>query len=173
MRRRRLGLGLAALATVSALAVFLRAADAPARTELAWPWDAATIWPAAVRYLRVERQFPIREKDDKAGYVIFDYLEGGRSYRGTLEIVGSLQDPASGAKVFLSLADLPRRFESGLLDELAKKLRQENGLPPPRKQPEGAPHPTPPTGHDKPPAEKPPVDGGLPTGLPRAPTLTP
>jgi len=168
MKRPRRGFALAALGTVSALAVFLRGADAPARTELAWPWDAATIWPAAVRYFRVERQFPIREKDDKAGYVIFDYVDSGRSYRGTLEIVGNLQDPASGAKVFLSVADLPRRYETALLEDLAKKLRQENGLPAPRKPPEAAPHPTPPATSDKSP-----TDGGLPAGLPRAPTLTP
>jgi len=157
------------LLPVALLVLSTFSVPAKARSEAEWPWDGAAIWTSVVRYLRVDRQFPVREKDDKAGYVIFDYLEGGRSYRGTLEIVASPSELPSGSKVLLQLTELPRRYEAVFLEELAKKLRAENGVP----RPPAAPAPRPTPSPAPAPPDRNPSDGGLPNGLPRAPTLNP
>jgi hypothetical protein len=107
----------------------------------AWAKSAVTlgyatgdVWAAAVRLLRVDRNLPVREKDEAAGYVLFDVTEGGKTYRASLELV-ALTDEAGRAstQATLTIAQLPKRFEAALLDQLAAKVRDERGLPPPRK----------------------------------------
>lgn len=135
------------------------------RSSLLLPYAAADVWAAAVRFLRVDHGLTIREKDEKAGYILFDDSVAGRSYRASLELV-SLADVDGGAttEAQLSLPDLPRRYEAVLLNQLAAKVRQERGAPPPAKR-------RPPAGEstkEKDSARMPaPPDGGL----PRAPTL--
>jgi len=147
---------------------------ASARSGAQWGWEQATIWPAVVRLLRVDRQFPVREKDEKAGYVLFDYVEAGRSYRGTVEIVPALADGAvGGSRVFVSLPNLSKRYEITLLDDLAKKLTEESGPAPARRAP-ASPAPAPPAvpSPSSPPKKGQSSDGGL-EQLPRPLTITP
>ncbi len=48
------------------------------------PYPITSVWPAAVRFLRVDRGFPVREKDESASYVLFDYTDGPRPCRGSM-----------------------------------------------------------------------------------------
>jgi hypothetical protein len=138
---------------------------AEGRSALLLPYAAGDVWAAAVRFLRVDRQLTIREKDEKAGYVLFDFSEAGRIYRASLELVSLTDDdgrPSTEAQ--LSLPELPRRYEAVLLDQLAAKVRQERGAPlPPRRHTPAAD-----ALKDKDTARPQQAPDG---GLPRAPTL--
>jgi hypothetical protein len=124
-----------------AVAVLLVPGAALARSVARLSYPRAEVWSTAVRWLRVNGNLPIREKDEGAGYVLFDFLEGGKTYRASLELVvpgGAAGADGEATDVAVSIADLPRRFEAQVLDRLAQKLREERG-PPPERHPRPAP----------------------------------
>jgi hypothetical protein len=153
----RVALVLVALLT-GGIAV-VTATPAQARTSNVVGYPVTDVWPTAIRFLRVDRDYAIKEKDETAGYVIFDATENKRAYRGTLELVAtSDSEGRPSTQIVVTLADLPRHFEVALVDKLAAKLREERGLPaaPPPKRPPPAPPENPP---QKPPTAEP---GALP-----------
>lgn len=166
MRPRRAGLALAAVAGLAALVPLV----AGARTVETVPYPPSDVWSTAVRFLRVDRGYPIREKDETAGYVLFDYPERGRTYRGALELVATTDgDGRSATQVVVSLPDLPRHYELTLVDKLAAKMREERGPPAPaRRRP-----PSPPDAGDGGKARPRPARDGGPAGLPRIPEWGP
>lgn len=102
------------------------------------------VWPTAVRFLRIDRNCPIREKDEASGYILFDYPDGAKTYKGSLELIRSAEpDGRVVTKVAIALPDLPRHFEQMLLEKLTAKLREERGSPParPPRAPEGESRP--------------------------------
>ena len=145
-------------------------AAAHARTTANLPYTITDVWSSAVRFLRVDRGYAIREKDQDAGYILFDYPDAGKTYRGAVELV-SIPDGEGGqvTATALSLPDLPRHHETALLGRLAARVREERGAPTPRRR---APPPPSPDGdkgdkgkdRDKDKAKR---DGD--GGLPRAP----
>jgi hypothetical protein len=111
---------------------------AHARTTLAVSYPMEEVWPTTVRFLRVDRGFPIHEKDDVAGYILFDYREGNRPYKGSFEFIQTTDTQGrSATRIAVSIPDLPRHFEQILLDKLSIKIREDRGLPvpPPMKLP--------------------------------------
>jgi hypothetical protein len=101
------------------------------------PYPIADVWPSAVRFLRIDRNCVIREKDDAAGYILFDYPEGQKVYKGSLELIrASENDGRESTRVVASLPSLPRHYEQLLIDKFAARLREDYGSPappPPRK----------------------------------------
>ena len=159
------GGGLALAAAAGGVVALALAAPANAKSAYALPYAAPDVWAAAVRYLRVDRGFTIREKDEKAGYVLFDFIEAGRTFHAALELVALTDDDGrSSTEAVLNMPDLPQRYELVLLDQLGAKVRQERGAPPPAK-PRPAPAAPP---KDKDAAKPRPEPDG---GLPRAPTI--
>jgi hypothetical protein len=131
---------------VAVLALLL----APSRPSLArstgmLPYPVADVWSSAVRFIRVDRGYVIREKDQGSGYILFDLAEGGKTYKGSLELIRATDDAGRDAtRAAVSLPDLPRHFEGMLLDKLAGKVREERGSPappPPKPAPEKKPPP--------------------------------
>ena len=59
------------------------------RTIAIAPYPITSVWPAAVRFLRVDRSFPVREKDESASYVLFDYTDGPKPCKGSLELIAA------------------------------------------------------------------------------------
>ena len=115
-------------------------AEARSTSLVAYP--PGEVWPTAIRFLRIDRGASIRDKDVDSGYVLFDLPEGGKTWKGSLELVRT-NDPEGreSTRVVVTLADLPRHFEGVLLDKLALKLKEEYGTPaapPPRKPPPAA-----------------------------------
>lgn len=110
------------------------------------PYPITSVWPAAVRFLRVDRGFPVREKDEAAGYVLFDYTDGPRPCKGSLELIrASDREGREATRIAISIPDLPRRYEQMLLDKFVTKLRDDQGPPaPPPRKPESTPTPPPP-----------------------------
>lgn len=109
---------------------------AEAKSTLALSYAPDDVWAAAVRFLRVDRNLPVREKDQNAGYVLFDVSEAGKTYRASLELV-ALSDDAGrvSTQATLSIPQLPKRYEATLLEQLAAKVRDERGPPPPLRKP--------------------------------------
>ncbi len=106
--------------------------DVAARSlqEASYPSDL--VWATAVRFLRVDLRFPVLEKDKEAGYILFDYVQEAKVYKGALELVAF--EEASGraaTRVAVSVPDLPRHIEAVLLEKLARKLKEELGSPAP------------------------------------------
>jgi hypothetical protein len=121
--------------------VLCAASVAEARSEktLAYPRDQA--WAAAVRFVRVDEQLKIIEKDADAGYVLFELHEDGRTFRGPLEVVDILKDGHHEIRFVVSIEDRPSWVEIQMLDRLERKLRAELGEPdepppPPKKKPD-------------------------------------
>jgi hypothetical protein len=103
-----------------------------ARSALIVPYPIADVWPATVRFLRVDQSYAIKEKDEPAGYLLFELVEGKRSYRAALELVRTNDgDGRVATQLVCTMNDLPHRYETTLLDKLSAKVRDERGPPPP------------------------------------------
>jgi hypothetical protein len=117
------------------------------------PYPMTAVWPAAVRFLRVDRNFPVREKDESAGYVLFDYTDGPKPCKASLELIRVTDsDGRDATRMAVSIPDLPRRYEQTLLDRLATKMRDDHGPPAP---PPPKPEPPKPDAAPPPPAMQP------------------
>ena len=143
-----------ALATLLLLPLAPRPALARSTAVLSYP--LGDVWSTAVRFVRVDRGYTVREKDEESGYILFDMVEGSRTYKASLELIRATDDQGrDSTRAAFSIPDLPRHFETMLLDKLSAKVREERGSPAP---------PPPPR---KPDSEKPaPPDAGA---LPKAP----
>jgi hypothetical protein len=131
------------------LLVTLTTGRAQARSAAVLPYPLGDVWSTAVRFVRVDRGYTVREKDEESGYLLFDMVEGAKTYKGSLELIRALDEHGRDAtRAVFSIPDLPRHFETMLLDKLSGKVRDERGSPAP---------PPPPR---KPPAERP--DAGRP-----------
>jgi hypothetical protein len=120
------------------------------------PWPLDTVWPTAIRYLRVDRRYTIVDRDPDAGFVVFEFAidpsgygagdDDARKGSGSLELFATTD--ASGrpsAHVEVTVEGGPTHLPHTILDGLHAKLRDERGPPPspPSK-------PTPPKGPKKP-----------------------
>jgi hypothetical protein len=142
------------------LAVLVAASPAFARSErtLAYPRDQA--WPAAVRFIRVDENLKITDKDADAGYVMFELREDNKTFRGSIEVIDAKDEGRPAVRVVITLDDRPAWREIEMLDAFTKKLRDELGEPPPPPPP-----PPPPKKEDPAPPKKdapPPDDDGPP-----------
>lgn len=115
------------------LGALAAALPAEARVEAGSGYSKAQTFSAALRYLRVDRGYPIVEKDPDAAYLLFQYPVSGRnkSANGSLEVV----ETSSGVKIYVQLPSLPGYHESVLRDGLLQKLREEYGEPPKKAPP--------------------------------------
>jgi hypothetical protein len=103
-----------------------------ARTTEIASYPIPDVWPAAVRFLRVDRGFPVREKDESAGYILFDYTDGPKPCKGSMELIrASDSEGRDATRIAISIPDLPRRYERMLLDKLVAKLSDDHGPPAP------------------------------------------
>jgi hypothetical protein len=98
-----------------------------ARSEKNEPFDAAQVFPAAVRFLRIDAGVKIVEKDADSGYVLFDLDEDKHTFRGALELVKTTVDGRESVRLVLRIEDRPEYEEQMLLEKLDQKLRHELG----------------------------------------------
>jgi len=162
----------APLAAAALMLIALAATPARARSSVVVSYTIGEVWPAAIRFLRVDRNYRVREKDQPAGYVLFDLPENKRTYRGALEMVKTTDDEGRVAtQITCSITDLPRRYETTLLDQLAAKVGEERG-PPPAHRPPVAGDPPPKENKPEPKPEPKPDEGDL-SQLPKPPTWGP
>jgi hypothetical protein len=142
---------LAAAALVGVALLCGAATPAAAQTTQDVSYGFEQVYPAAVRFLRIDQGYAIVEQDVDAGYVLFDIAEDRRTYRGALELVRIRdQEGRAAVRLVLRITDRPGYIERMLLDRLGRKLRAELGEPPPPPRDAPAPAPAP---NDRAPAE--------------------
>ena len=98
------------------------------------------VWGAAVRMIRVDQGYAIKDRDEAVGYFLVDYRDDGRNYPGSVELV-RIEDQGGGPiRAVIQIPAMPSYIERMLLDKLRKKLISEFGEPaPPPKKPTDAP----------------------------------
>ena len=144
------------------LCLVLATSTAHARSEktLAYPREPA--WAASVRFIRVNAGLKVIEKDAEAGYVIFEFKEEKKTFRGSLELIEVVKDGRKLLRFVVTIEDRPQWVEVELLTKLERKLRAELGAPAPAPTP--APKEEPPKKAEPKPEPKPepPKDDGPP-----------
>jgi len=95
------------------------------------------VWGAAIRLMRVDQGYPIKDRDETVGYFLFDYRDDGRMYPGSVELVRIKDQGGGPIRVVIQIPAMPSYIERMLLDKLKKKLVDEYGEvdPPPKKPP--------------------------------------
>lgn len=90
--------------------------------------------------VRVDLRLPITDKDLEAGYLLFDYLDHGKAFPGSIELVRGERDRRPVTRAVVQVQGMPVYVEQMLVDRLARKLREEYGEPiePPKAPPKPA-----------------------------------
>ena len=130
-------------AAISTCVLLLPASAAAKKTEdFRHTYDQ--VWGAAIRLIRVDQGYPIKDRDQTVGYFLFDYVDDGRTYPGSVEMIRIDGQGGNQIRVVMQIPAMPSYIERMLLDKLAKKLVHEYGEPPPPppKKPAEAPEPS-------------------------------
>ena len=140
MRLARQGLRAASICIALALAapLALQSEEASAKSSYESSYGYDRTWNAGTRLVRVDLGLKITEKDEGAGYLLFDYVSpesGKKSVPGSMEFVRSKDTGA--VRVIVQIPQMPGYHEQVLVDSLARKLRNDYGDPP--KRPSGSP----------------------------------
>ncbi len=144
------------------LALLLTPGPAMARraTDLGYRYDQ--IWTAAVRLVRVDYGFNVTERDQELGFVMFEYVEAGQTFNGSIEVLRTADTLGRDrVRVVVVVQGQPEYVERMIMDRLERKLRGDYGAPPrPEPAPPAAtattPAPAPATEETAPPANAPP-----------------
>ena len=127
--------------------------SASARVTAESQYTKAQNYSAALRFLRVDKDFEVVERDEDAAYLIFRYPTPERkeqSVTGTIEVV----EMDRNVTLIVKLPQMPQYHERLLSDQLLKKLRDDYGPPPaPKQKPEQPPAEKKPKNAPKPGAE--------------------
>src|SRR6187399_1869125 len=110
----------------------LLASAAGARVEGNSEYSKAQTYSGALRYLRVDLGYEVVEKDPDSAYLVFRYAAPGQPKSesfGTVEVV----EADAHVRVFVRIPSMPEYHERVLRDGLIRKLREEYGVPTPRK----------------------------------------
>lgn len=94
------------------------------------------VWRAAVRLIRVDQGYAIRDRDEGIGYLLFDYRDDGRTYPGSVELIRIKDQGAGSVRAIIQIPAMPSYIERMLLDKLQRKLTHEYGEPATPKKPE-------------------------------------
>lgn len=138
--RRFLPSVLAGSALVGAIFFGLGSHDARAKSSYESSYGYDRTWNAGMRLVRVDLGMKLTEKDEGAGYLLFDYTSpesGKKAVPGSMEFVRSKETGA--VRVIVQIPQMPGYHEQVLIDALQKKMRVEYGDPPKK-----APPPSPP-----------------------------
>jgi hypothetical protein len=114
-----------------AIAVLAPPAPASARVSEEYTYTFDQMWRASVRMVAVDFRFPVTDRDEEIGYLLFEYRDQGRSYSGSIEMVrteGTAGTPQ--VRVVIQVGALPSYVERMMLDRLTRKLMDEYGAPP-------------------------------------------
>lgn len=140
------------LAVVTLTALLGSSGLAAAKSTKQLPYPLKAVWSTAVRFIRVDKNLKVTDKDRDNGYILFVFPGRGsiKECPGSLELVtvkNELGNPQ--IQLQLGIAHQPSWVEQQFLDHLERKLRKEQGPPPPPKRDKPAPPPKKPADRDK------------------------
>jgi len=124
------------------VSVLAPATSASARLTEEYTYSYDQLWRAAVRMIAVDFRYPISDRDEEIGYLLFSYEEHGQEHHGSLELVRT--EGAHGTpqvRVTLQVASMPTYVERMMLDRFTRKLGADYGQPPPSRRPVAPPPP--------------------------------
>jgi hypothetical protein len=142
-----MGVPRAAAILFAAGAVLGASGTALGKSHLIVPYPFEAAWPGALRFVRVEKGWKVSEQDKEAGFIRFELVEDRKPHAATLEVI-RLRDAEERDVVRLQLQanDLARFQEAPILEQLARKLKDELGppaAPRKKKEPEASKKPAP------------------------------
>ena len=146
------------MATALALGVFSQVPQAEARKQTEYRYPFERVWNTALRMVRVDMRLPVTDRDADAGYLLFDYMDHGRRFPGSIELVKRERDEMPVVTAVIQVSGMPSYVEQMMLDKLARKLKEEIGdplepkKPPPEKPKEPEKKPDAPPEGEAPPA---------------------
>lgn len=105
------------------------AAPSAARRSDRHAYRYEQVWSAVVRLLRVDYRFPVGEKDRDVGFVLFEFVDHGRRYPGSIELARLTEEGRELVQVTLQVPGRPSYVERMILDRLERKLRDSYGAP--------------------------------------------
>jgi hypothetical protein len=119
----------AALFAGVACAIVLPGTTAAAKSDYDSPYGYERTWNAALRLVRVDLGLKVLEKDERSGYLLFEYRSpesGTKATSASFEIVHGAKD-SSDVKVVVQIPQMPTFHERAMLDGLAHKMHEEYG----------------------------------------------
>lgn len=134
MSRKRVAIAFSAIALAAAVHLFSSSdADAKGAYDSSYGFDRT--WNAGFRLVRVDMNLKVTEKDEGLGYLLFEYKspESSKPVPGSMEFIRSKETGA--VRVVVQIPQMPSYHEQVLVDQLAKKLRNEYGEPPKKPTP--------------------------------------
>ena len=137
---------------------------AVARRTIDMGYRYEQIWTAAVRLVRVDYGFNVTERDQELGFVMFEYVEAGQTFNGSIEVLRTADTLGRDrVRVVVVVQGQPEYVERMITDRLERKLRGDYGAPP-RAEPTPPAVATPPaataaTEDEAAPAEEAPTEG--------------
>ena len=145
LRRALLSLGLVLPIAAGSLAIAVISHDdggmpeANAKQTYDSLYSYEQTWNTALRLIRVDKGYKIIEKDEKAGFVLFEYVDKETTASGSMELLRG----EKSVRVICQIPKFPSYHEIAMLDRLARKLKDEYGAPPekPKPPPDAGPPP--------------------------------
>jgi hypothetical protein len=118
------------------LAAFLLAwsLTAEARVEQNCDYTKSQVFNSALRFIRVDNGYPVSEKDEASGYLLFGYRKNNSA--DTTPASFEIIEHESAVQVVVRIPELPEEYERLLVRRFFDKLRADYGEPRPRKPPE-------------------------------------
>jgi hypothetical protein len=119
-----------------AAAVVMSSPDATAKSGLDSSYGFERTWNAGLRLVRVDLGLKVTEKDDTVGYLMFDYKSpesGQKTVPGSMEFIRAKD--GGNVRVVVQIPQMPGYHEQVMVDQLARKLRNEYGDPPKKPPP--------------------------------------
>ncbi len=112
------------------LATLVSASPAEAKSSRKVSHAYESVWPATVRFLRIDEGLKISEKDSDTGYILFEIQDDGKVYAGSIEVIRRKDySNRDAVELVLQIKDRPSYMELPILDRLMAKLRKELGHP--------------------------------------------
>jgi hypothetical protein len=128
-------------ASIAIVLLLLSPATGQAKKSEDFKHTYEQVWGTAIRLIRVDQGYPIKDRDESIGYFLFDYRDDGRSHPGSVELVRIEAEDGGSIRVVIHIPAMPSYIERMLLDKLEKKLMDEYGEPaPPPKEPADSPN---------------------------------
>jgi hypothetical protein len=142
------------LAAATVLMAWPRPSLADAEKTLDYRYES--VWSGAVRLIRADKGYPVKDQDRDNGYILFVYPGEGsvKECTASLQMFRIVDDRGyRRVKVKLVIQHQPSYVEVAFLEKLEQKLREDYGAaPPPEKEPDKPKQPP----KDQPPKDQPP-----------------
>jgi len=104
---------------------------AQARVEQTCDYTKGQVFNTALRFIRVDNGYPVEEKDEASGYLLFGYRKsaGAETTPASFEVI----EQEDEVQVVVRIPELPEEYERLLTRRLFDKLRADYGEPRPKK----------------------------------------